>query len=114
MTINKNLLAGSTDLLILSLIKERDMYGFEIIRELEARSEKVFSLKEGTLYPVLHRLENKNYLKSYRQEGERGRSRKYYSLTRSGLARLEEEREAFRTFSKSVTQIVFSGAYGLD
>lgn len=111
MIINKNLIGGSTDLLILSLISQGDMYGFEIITVLEERSENIFSLKEGTLYPILHKLENKDYLKSYKKEGETGRLRKYYSITNLGREKLEEEKRAFEKFSRSVNKVVFGDTY---
>ena len=53
----KTPLSGSTSMLVLALLKEREMYGYEIIEELERRSNHVFKLKEGTLYPILHALE---------------------------------------------------------
>ncbi len=84
MEFDKGLIGGSTILLILSLLEETDRYGYEIIKELELRSDKAFQFKEGTLYPVLHKLENDGYVKSYRAKGERGRDRKYYSITKSG------------------------------
>ena len=52
---DKNLLGGSTVLMLLSLLSEGDRYGYDIIRELAARSENVFQMREGSLYPVLHR-----------------------------------------------------------
>ena len=54
---DKNLLSGSTTLLVLSLLSSGDKYGYEMIAELEARSDHTFTLKEGTLYPILHTLE---------------------------------------------------------
>jgi DNA-binding PadR family transcriptional regulator len=65
MKIDKGLIGGSTILLLLSLLEESDRYGYEIIKELEMRSDKAFQFKEGTLYPVLHKLENSGYVKSY-------------------------------------------------
>ena len=62
MTVDKGYLAGSASLLVLSLLEKEDQYGYQIIRRLEERSQKVFSLQEGTLYPVLHKLENKGYI----------------------------------------------------
>ncbi len=84
MEFDKGLIGGSTVLLILSLLEETDRYGYEIIRELEQRSDKAFQLKEGTLYPVLHKLENDGYVESYKAKGDRGRDRKYYKITRNG------------------------------
>lgn len=57
MKVSKELLKGSTSTLILSLLNERPMYGYEMIKELEAKSEGIFSFKEGTIYPILHNLE---------------------------------------------------------
>ncbi len=56
------------------------MYGYEMIKELELRSEQVFSLKEGTLYPILHALEAEDLIESYWEETESQRKRKYYSM----------------------------------
>lgn len=104
--VNKNLLGGSTTLLVLSLINEKDRYGFEIILELENRSDKTFSFKEGTLYPILHKLEKKAYLSTYELKGQRGRKRKYYSITTKGKKQLEEEINQWKIFSESVSKVM--------
>ena len=65
---DKNLLSGSTTLLVLSLLSSGDKYGYEMIAELEARSDHTFTLKEGTLYPILHTLEKDGAVKSYEKE----------------------------------------------
>ena len=57
MKINKELMKGSTSILILTLLKSEDMYGYQITQELERRSDSTFEMKEGTLYPMLHALE---------------------------------------------------------
>ena len=67
MAVDKGYLAGGASLLVLSLLEKEDQYGYQIIRRLEERSQKVFSLQEGTLYPVLHKLANKGYITSYEQ-----------------------------------------------
>ncbi len=59
----------SISMLLLKLLEEQDMYGYEMIKELEFRSENVFSLKEGTLYPVLHGLETDGAIESYEKSG---------------------------------------------
>ena len=84
MKFDKGLIGGSTVLLILSLLEETDRYGYEIIKELEIRSDKTFQFKEGTLYPVLHKLENGGYVKSYIAKGDTGKERKYYQITDKG------------------------------
>ena len=78
MKVDKGLIGGSSVLLILSLLERGDRYGYEMIKELELRSDKTFQFKEGSLYPVLHKLENKGLIKSYMRTYENGRDRKYY------------------------------------
>ena len=85
---NKELMKGSIDILILSLIAQKDMYGFEIIKNLKARSNNTYSMSEGTLYPALQRLEQKELLKSYWGDSETGGRRKYYNITETGKKEL--------------------------
>lgn len=68
MSIDKSLVSGSMSMLILRLLSDKDMYGYEMIDSLRKRSKNVFELKAGTLYPLLHSLEDKNLLTSYEQE----------------------------------------------
>ena len=69
MKIEKSLVSGSMMLLILRLLEEKDMYGYEMIEALREKSQNVFELKAGTLYPLLHGLEEKNFVTSYEQKG---------------------------------------------
>ena len=109
MTVDKGYLAGSASLLVLSLLEKEDQYGYQIIRRLEERSQKVFSLQEGTLYPVLHKLENKGYITSYEQQAPTGRMRKYYRITPEGLQQLVEEKKRFVEFAGAVRQVMGGG-----
>lgn len=68
MKIEKSLVSGSMMLLILRLLEEKDMYGYEMIEALREKSQNVFELKAGTLYPLLHGLEEKNFVTSYEQK----------------------------------------------
>ena len=68
MKISKELARGSTTMLVLNLLQYKNMYGYQIIKELSEKSENVFELKEGTLYPILHGLESKNLITSYWDE----------------------------------------------
>ena len=110
---DKNLLSGSTTLLVLSLLSSRDKYGYEMIAELEARSDHTFTLKEGTLYPILHTLEKDGAVKSYEKEAPTGRMRKYYRLTRRGAAVLRVEAAAWQTYSGAVNAVL-RACPGLD
>ena len=105
MKYSKELLKGSTSLLVLSVLKGGDLYGYKIIRELERRSQNEFQMSEGTLYPILHALEKEKMLKSYWQEFE-GRNRKYYHITKKGLKELAEKKEEFEAFSASVKKVL--------
>lgn len=105
MKISKELIKGSTSMLVLSVLKGQDLYGYKIIKELESRSENVFELKEGTLYPILHALEQEGFLESYWDEFD-NRKRKYYHLTRKGTKALKEKQEEWRTYSQSVDRVL--------
>jgi DNA-binding PadR family transcriptional regulator len=91
--------------MVLSVMKNEDMYGYKIIKELQKRSEDVFVLKEGTLYPILHSLEKEGYVESYWETAE-GRKRKYYHITRKGAKRLNEKTQEFKEFSVSVSKVL--------
>ena len=102
----KNGLAGSTALLVLSLLRDGDKYGYEMISQLALRSEGVFELKEGTLYPVLHQLEREGSLESYSAQAASGRTRKYYRLTPKGLKVLEAQEQEFQRVAGAVEQVL--------
>ena len=106
MTVNKELLKGSTATLVMQLLARKKMYGYEIIKELEILSAGVFELREGTLYPILHGLEQSRLLES-EWIGEKGtRQRKYYALTRAGRAQLKEKKKEWLTFKTAVDNII--------
>ena len=65
MKIDKELLKGSTNMLILSMLENENMYGYEMIKKMSEKSQNTFEFKEGTLYPILHNLEEKGYITSY-------------------------------------------------
>ncbi len=96
---------GGLDLLVLHLLSEREMYGYEIVTELDKRSQSVFQMKEGTLYPLLHRLEKEGAVTAYEEKKE-GRTRRYYRLTRRGRGRLIEQAENWRRYSEAVNAVL--------
>lgn len=108
MAIEKSLLSGSTGMLLLKLLSEKDMYGYEMIETLRERSENVFELKAGTLYPLLHGLEEKRFLTAYEKEVG-GKLRKYYSITKQGRKALEEKKEEWNRYAKAVTGVLAIG-----
>ena len=97
-----------TQLLVLSLLSNEDMYGYQMIMELARRSDHTFEMKEGTLYPVLHGLEKNGYVEAYQQEAPTGRMRKYYHLTRKGGAMLRTEAEAWQSYAGAVNAVLRS------
>lgn len=106
MKISKELLKGSTTLLVLNLLNTGDMYGYQIIKEIEKKSENIFTLKEGTVYPILHELESKGMIESYWEDTESARKRKYYSLTDSGKKLLLEKHREWQIYSESMNKLI--------
>lgn len=106
--IDKSLISGSTAMLLLKLLSEKDMYGYEMIETLRQRSENVFELKAGTLYPLLHSLEEKHFLTVYEKEVS-GKVRKYYQITKEGKKALVMKKEEWTIYSRAVENILTIG-----
>jgi PadR family transcriptional regulator PadR len=110
MEISKELMKGSTVILVLTVLSRREKYGYELIKEIEHTSEGVFHLREGTLYPILHALESDGLVESS-WVGEAGtRQRKYYRITRQGRAVLRKKREEWASFRSAVDRVLFGNA----
>ena len=105
MAIDKSLISGSTSMLILRLLEDKDMYGYEMIETLEKKSNNVFTLKAGTLYPLLHSLEEKKYLTAYEDEAG-GKTRKYYSLTKEGKKYLKAKKDEWQEYQNAVSNVL--------
>lgn len=99
---------GHLDLLLLSVVKARPVHGYEVISELRERSGGEFDVPEGTVYPLLHRLEADGLLQSSWDDSGK-RRRRVYRLTAAGLRALAEERSSWRRFSTGV-DLVLGGA----
>ena len=108
MASGKSLFLGNTEVLVLKLLSEKDRYGYEIISELKRRSENVFEMKSGTLYPILHSLTQKGFLNSY-EKTSFGTTRVFYGITEEGRKMLEEKKEDWKTYSSAINAILFSG-----
>jgi len=105
MIVDKGYMSGSSQMLVLNLLNEKSCYGYELIKMLKQRSNNVFELKEGTLYPILHKLENDSLIRSFNQEVS-GRTRKYYAITDKGKKVLVKEKEEWLQFSGAVNQVL--------
>jgi PadR family transcriptional regulator, regulatory protein PadR len=101
-----DLIKSSSDSLLLSLLERQPMYGYKIVKELDARSQGYFKFKEGTLYPALHRLEKSGLITSQWQTLASGRQRRYYYITPKGLAKLVTEKSQWQDFLEAVNLIL--------
>jgi len=108
MAVEKSLISGSMTMLLLRLLEEKDMYGYEMIDTLRKKSNNVFELKAGTLYPLLHGLEDKGLLRSYEKDFA-GKTRKYYSITKEGKGLLEKKKEEWNEYQAAVCNVLAMG-----
>ena len=95
MAITKDLIAASSTPLVLSILKQGDSYGYEIIQKVRESSDGALEWADGMLYPILHRLEKKDLVESYWGQADNGRRRKYYRLKKEGRKVLSEQRKAW-------------------
>lgn len=105
MASDKNQLSGNTAMLLLQLLSEKDMYGYEMIETLQQRSNDVFELKAGTLYPLLHGMEARNQLISYEKEAG-GKVRRYYRITTEGRKELKQKKKEWEIYREAVAQVI--------
>ena len=97
---------GTLDMLILQVLSLEPAHGYGIAQRLEQISRSVVQVNQGSLYPALHRLEQKGWLEAEWRESETGREAKFYSLTRAGQKQLAVERESWMRLSGAV-QLIF-------
>lgn len=97
---------GTVEMLLLEVIARRPSHGYAITQEVLSRSKGYFELKEGSLYPALHRLERQQLLKSSWEESEGGRRRKVYRVTPGGAKALRAKRESWERFSAAVEGVM--------
>ena len=102
----RDLLKGSSNSLLLCLLEQQPMYGYQIAKELEARSQGYFKFKEGTLYPALHRLEKSDLITGKWQMLPNGRQRRYYYITAKGHAKLALEKTQWQDFLNAMKLII--------
>lgn len=105
MAVDKTLVSGSVTMLLLKLLSRKDMYGYEMIATLRERSNNVFELKAGSLYPLLHSMEEKGLVSSYEQE-VLGKVRKYYTLTKEGKKFLKQKEEEWKEYTQAVADVM--------
>lgn len=109
MAVDKGLLSGSTTMLILKLLEDKDMYGYQMIEGLSEKSGDTFNLKAGTLYPILHGLENEGMVSSYDRSTDSARVRRYYHLTKKGKELFVDKQAEWTAYSRAVNQVLHGG-----
>lgn len=98
---------GVLEILVLKLLTEGEKYGYQLISELKEKSHDMFALKEGTLYPILYRLEDEGLVTNYWSQPQgKEVSKKYYIITEKGVETLSEAMELWRKFSDNVDSIL--------
>ncbi len=104
MNLQQQLKKGVLEILVLNIISKGDIYGYDLLKKLHEDSSEYFILKEGSLYPILYRLEDRSLIESYRQEteGKRGVPRKYYKITYDGELALKEMKKTWSEFQNTV------------
>jgi PadR family transcriptional regulator, regulatory protein PadR len=105
-TFNKELKRGTLEMILLHLISERQMYGYELASALEKKGGSLFRIKEGTLYPILYRLEKAGYIESRWETLERGVPRKYYRLTAPGTKYMEARLDEWKDFTAAIDRLL--------
>jgi PadR family transcriptional regulator, regulatory protein PadR len=104
--IRGQLLKGTTTLLVLTVLREGELYGYEIAQQIRDRSGGAFAPSEGSLYPALHALEADGALEASWRVSNRGPRRRYYKITRSGVAMLEAHTQEWASFSTGMAKAV--------
>ena len=110
MELDRSLVSGSMALLVMKLLEERDLYGYEMMETLRARSDDTFRLKAGTLYPLLHGLEEKGLVTAYEREAAAGKPRRYYHLTDQGRCALTEKEASWHRYARAMHRVLKGGA----
>jgi PadR family transcriptional regulator PadR len=104
--IDRELRRGSLELIVLHLLSPAEAYGYEIVSKLTAQTNGALEVTDGTLYPVLYRLERAGYVAVRWETPVRGVPRKYYQLTDQGRAELERLRAEWTTFATAMTKLL--------
>lgn len=104
--VRKELLQGTLDLLILKSLSTGQMHGWDISKRIQVVSKDRLKLKQGSLYPALHRMENRGWIEAEWGVSDAGRSAKFYRLTEVGEAQLNEEREHWQSFADAMASVL--------
>jgi PadR family transcriptional regulator PadR len=101
-----DLLQGTLDMLILQVVATGQLHGYAIAQRLQQISREALQVQQGSLYPALHRLESRGWLKAEWKNTETGREAKFYSLTKAGRKQLEVERLNWERLTEAITLVL--------
>ncbi|HEX9760870.1 MAG TPA: PadR family transcriptional regulator [Candidatus Acidoferrales bacterium] len=107
-----DLLQGTLDLLILKTLTQGPLHGYAIVRHIQKTTADTLLIKEGSLYPALHRLERRGWVRAEWRPSENNRRAKFYCLTRAARRHMEEEESAWSQFSEAVAKVLRAAQKG--
>lgn len=110
MTLRDQMRKGSTEILLLALLADEPMYGYQISQELAKRSGGYFDMKEGLLYPTLHRMQKDGLLTSEWRKAGAARRRKYYAITATGHEQLQSQSDEWQVFMQKLQEMIANQA----
>ena len=110
----RELLKGNTETLLLSLLSEGLKYGYMLVKEIEGRSDGYFRVKDGTIYPALHRMEREKLVESIWDSSSNGQSRRYYQITPKGRQTLQSLKEEWDKFCRALGLIMETSQVKVD
>ena len=106
MQISKELLKGAAELIVLEMLsKEGELYGYQLVKMIASKSEDVFSLQQGTLYPLLYRLEDKGFVASIEKRALSGKMRRFYRITDQGQVALRKQKGEYETLVQGMRHV---------
>lgn len=105
MKYDKGMVSGCISMLILKILSEEDMYGYQIIEKLKEKSNDRLEFKAGTLYPLLHSMTSNGYLSSYEKQAN-GKTRKYYSITTNGKLFASQREDIWNEYKKTISLVM--------
>lgn len=108
---DKEILKGSNQIIILSLLSNKNMYGYEIAKKIKKESNELYSIGEGTLYPALKRLEEQGLVHSFWEDTEKGKRRKYYGITTKGKTILDKKLSHWKIANGLIVQVTRGAIY---
>lgn len=112
MGISEGLKRGTIEIMLLSLLIQKDMYGYDICREIEEKSNGLYVVTEGSLYPVLYRMLEKGYITDRRERVGKRRTRVYYHIEQSGIDYLNEIKREYFSLHNGIMMIIDSTKEG--